>query len=60
MHYLFLSSVRLKKCVIKQFIDGFFLVFDSITDQYKAQEISDIFLSLYYFLIVYCRDKYGY
>ena len=33
-------------------------VFDSIPDQYKTQEIYDIVVSLYLFLIVYCPDKY--
>ena len=44
---LFLNAIRLKKCVIKQFID--FFVFDSIPDQYKIQEICDIVVSLYPF-----------
>ena len=35
-----------------------FFVFDSIPDQYKTQEICDIVVSLYPFLIVYCPDKY--
>ena len=35
-----------------------FFVFDSIPDQYKIQEIGDIVLYLYHFLIVYCSDKY--
>ena len=54
---LFLNVIRLKKCVIKQFIDVYFFVFDSIPDQYKTQEICDIVISLYPFLIVYCPDK---
>ena len=29
-----------------------------ILHQYETQEICDIFLSLYPFLIVYCPDKY--
>ena len=33
-------------------------VFDSILDQYKTQEICDIVVSLYPFLIAYCHDKY--
>ena len=45
------------KCVIKQLVDVFF-VFNSIPDRYKAQEICDIVVSLYPFLIVYCPDKY--
>ena len=32
-------------------------MFDSIPDQYKTQEICDILVSLYPFLIVYCPDK---
>ena len=32
--------------------------FDSILDQYKIQEICDIVVSLYPFLIVYCSEKY--
>ena len=35
-----------------------FFVFDSIPDQYEAQEICDIVVSLYHFLIVHCPDKY--
>ena len=55
---MFLNAIRLKKCVIKQFIDvRYFLIFDSIPDQYKTQEMlhSCFFIS---FLIVYCPDKY--
>ena len=33
-------------------------VFDSIPDQYKAQEMCDIIVSLYPSLIVYWSDKY--
>ena len=54
---LFLNVKRLKNCVIKQFIDVFF-VFDSIPDQYKTQEICDIVDSLYRFLIAYRPGKY--
>ena len=39
-------------------VNGCFLVFDSITDQYKTQKICDTLISLYPFLIVYCPDKY--
>ena len=53
---LFLNTIRLKKCVIKQFIDVF--VFDSIPGQYKNQEMYDIVVSLYRFLIAYYLDKY--
>ena len=35
-----------------------FFVFDSILDQYKTQNICDIFVSLYHFLIVCRPDKY--
>ena len=35
-----------------------FFVFDSIPDQYKTQEVYDIVVSLYPFLIVHCPDKY--
>ena len=35
-----------------------FFVFDSILDQYKTQEIYDIVVSSYPFLVVYCPDKY--
>ena len=35
-----------------------FFVFDSIPDQYKTQEICNIFSSSYPFLKVYCREKY--
>ena len=45
------------KYIIKQFIDVFFFVFDSILDQYKTQEICDKVVSLYAFLKVYCLDK---
>ena len=55
---MFLNVIKLKKCVIKQFIDVYFFVFDSIPDQYKTQEICDIVVSSYPFLIVYCRDTY--
>ena len=34
-----------------------FLVFDSIPDQYKTQEIRDIAVPLYPFLIVFCPDN---
>ena len=45
--------------MIEQFIDFFFFfVFDSIPNQNKTQEICDIAVSLYSFLIVYCPDKY--
>ena len=43
--------------MLKQLIDVFF-AFGSIPDQYKSQEICDISVSLYPFLIVYCPDKY--
>ena len=33
-------------------------MYDSIPDQYKTQEIYDIVVSLYAFLIVYWLDKY--
>ena len=32
-------------------------VFDSTRDQYKTQEICDVVVSLYPFLIVYCPDQ---
>ena len=35
-----------------------FFVFDSTRDQYKTQEICDVVVSLYPFLIVYCPDQY--
>ena len=35
-----------------------FFVFDSIPDQYKTQEICEIVVSLYPFLVVHCPDKY--
>ena len=35
-----------------------FFVLDSISDQYKSQEICDIVVSLYPFLTVYCPDQY--
>ena len=35
-----------------------FFVFDSISDQYKTQEICDIVVYLYPLLIVFCPDKY--
>ena len=35
-----------------------FLVFDSISDQNKTQEICVIIVSLYSFLIVHCPSKY--
>ena len=35
-----------------------FFVFDSIPDQYKTQEMCDVVVSLYPFLIVYCPGKY--
>ena len=34
-----------------------FFLFDCIPDQYKTQEISNLVVSLYPFLIVYCPDK---
>ena len=58
MHWnLLLNAISLNKYVIKQIKSGFF-VFDSIPDQYKTQEICNIVVSLYPFLIVYCPDKY--
>ena len=35
-----------------------FLAFESIPDQHKTQEICDIAVSLYPFLIISCPDKY--
>ena len=35
-----------------------FLVFDSIPDWYKTQEMCDRVVSENYFLILYCPDKY--
>ena len=35
-----------------------FFVFYFIPDQHKTQEICDLVVSLYPFLIVYCPDKY--
>ena len=48
---LFLNDIRLKKCFIKQIKDVLFSVsvFFSIPDQYKTQEICEIFISLYHF-----------
>ena len=39
-------------------VHRYFFVFDSLPDQSKAQQICDIFVSWYPFLIVYCPDKY--
>ena len=44
---MFLTYLRLKKCVMKQFID-----------QYKIQEICGIVVSEDPFLIVCCPDEY--
>ena len=38
-------------------VHGFFFFFDYNPDQYKAQWICDIVVSLYPFLIVHCPDK---
>ena len=54
---LFLNAIKLNKCVIKNFIDVFF-VFDSIPGRCKTQQICDIVASYHPFLIVYCPDKY--
>ena len=54
---MFLNAIRLKKCILKQFIDVAFL-FDSIADHYKTQEICDLVVSLYTLLIIYCSDRY--
>ena len=35
-----------------------FFVFDFVPDQYEPQEICNIVVSSYPFLIVYCPDKY--
>ena len=35
-----------------------FFIVDSIPNQYKTQEICEIVVSLYPFLIVYCPDNY--
>ena len=35
-----------------------FFAFNYIPDQYKTQEIRDILVSFYPFLIVYCPDNY--
>ena len=53
----FLSATSLKKCLIKQFIDGF-LVFDSIPDQQKTEEICGIVASSYPFLVAHWPVKY--
>ena len=55
---MFLNPVILKKCVIKQFIDVFFFVFDSIPDWYSTKEMIDRVISGDPFLIVYCHDNY--
>ena len=39
-------------------VHGHAFVFDSIPGQYKSQEICDIVVSLYPFLIECCPDKY--
>ena len=54
---MFLNALWLKKCVIKQLIDVFF-VFDSIPDWYKTQKICDRVVSKDPFLVLYCPDKY--
>ena len=54
---MFVNAIRLKKWVTKQFAD-FFVLFDSIPDQDKNQEICDLAVSFYPFLILYCPDKY--
>ena len=51
------NAIRLKKYVIKQLIDVFF-VFDSIPDWYKTQEMCDRVISEDHFVIVYCPNKY--
>ena len=53
---MFLIGVRLKKSVLKPLID--LVVFDSIPDQYKTQEMCDRVVSEDPFLIVYCPDRY--
>ena len=53
----FLNALWLKKCVIKQLINAFF-VFDSIPNQYITQGMCDRVTSENAFLIVYCPDKY--
>ena len=50
INYVLECLERLKKCVINQI--HMFFVFHSIPDQHKAQEICDIVVSLYTFLIV--------
>ena len=50
---LFLNAIRLKKCVIKLLI----LVFDSVSDQYKSQEICDKVVSEKPFMLKYCLDR---
>ena len=53
---MFLNAVRLKKFVIKLFIDIF--EFSSIPDWYKTQEICDRIIFEDPFMIVYCPDRY--
>ena len=52
-----MNAINLKKCVIKQFTDTFF-VYDSISDQYKTKEICDKVVSLYPLLISCFSVKY--
>ena len=56
MYYNLFLNVRIKECIIKQFIDVF--LFDSIHDQYKTHQKSDLAVSLYPFLIVHYLDIY--
>ena len=39
-------------------VNNYFVLFDSIPDQYKTQEICDRTVSDYLFLMVYCPKKY--
>ena len=54
---MFLTAAKIQKCVIKLFIDVFF-VFYSIPDQYKTKEKGKLVVSLYFPFIVYCPYKY--
>ena len=54
---MFLNVITLKKCVIKQLIDVFF-VFEPILDRYKTQKSCDSVDSEDPFLKVYCPDKH--
>ena len=49
-----MNAISLKKCVIKLLI----ILFDSIPDRYKTQEICDKVVSEKHFMLKYCLGRH--